>query len=40
VKYYGAEAGEKVQHAEHSRSASTAAADAAEVKRLFPFLPR
>ena len=41
VKYYGAEAGEKVQHAEAFEICEYGRRpDAAEVKRLFPFLPR
>ena len=41
VKYYGAEAGGKVQHAEAFEICEYGRRpDAAEVKRLFPFLPR
>jgi len=41
VKYYGAEAGAKVQHAEAFEICEYGRRpDAAEVKRLFPFLPR
>ena len=41
VKYYGAEAGAKVEHAEAFEICEYGRwPDAAEVKRLFPFLPR